>query len=543
MSEDTMSVSTDYPAQASATASSGAAAYRTLWRWHFYAAIFVMPLLVVLAITGTIYCFQPQIEPLLYPGRLVVEPAATPRLSEDALLARATAAMPPGSRVLRASIETDPRRSAEFVFAPPGGDKQSMYLNPYSGTVLGTLSVDHRFMQVDRMIHRKLLLGKPGELVMELAACWTLVMIGTGVALWWPRGSSTVRGSLLPRLALRGRPLLKSLHGALGIWLAVGALAFVLSGLPWSGSWGRQFKAIATQANLASPPDSKAELRSTLPGAEDGQAGSMAHHPMASMATGSSMTMAQSMAMGHTMKMGAMQMDAAQMRSMQSPGEQHADAQDQSEAKADDSMPGMIMDDLPLPQAPWAVGDTKVPQSRAKPLPASLSIERVMAIARSRGVTGDYDVVLPSSPTGVYTVSRFPADPQQERTLHIDRYSGAVLGDIGYPQYGPVSKAVAYGTSLHMGRYFGLANQIVCSTISLGLVAMVVTGCLMWWKRRPARALGAPSRPRGVPPMRAWKAGLVVLGVVFPLMGSTMLVVWAVDRAIFSRASSQRWAS
>src|ERR1700761_5425343 len=166
MSEDTMSVSTNYPAQASATASSGAAAYRTLWRWHFYAAIFVMPLLVVLAITGTIYCFQPQIEPLLYPGRLVVEPAATPRLSEDALLARATAAMPPGSRALRASIDTDPRRSAEFVFAPPGGDKQSVYLNPYNGAMLGTLSVDHRFMQIDRMIHRKLLLGKPGELVM-----------------------------------------------------------------------------------------------------------------------------------------------------------------------------------------------------------------------------------------------------------------------------------------------------------------------------------------------------------------------------------------
>jgi uncharacterized iron-regulated membrane protein len=43
--------------------------------------------------------------------------------------------------------------------------------------------------------------------------------------------------------------------------------------------------------------------------------------------------------------------------------------------------------------------------------------------------------------------------------------------------------------------------------------------------------------------MRAWKAGLVALGIVFPLMGSTMLVVWVMDRAIFSRAGAQRWAS
>lgn len=33
------------------TAASG---YRTLWRWHFYAGLFVMPFLIVLAITGTL---------------------------------------------------------------------------------------------------------------------------------------------------------------------------------------------------------------------------------------------------------------------------------------------------------------------------------------------------------------------------------------------------------------------------------------------------------------------------------------------------------
>jgi len=160
--------------------------YRTLWRWHFYAGLFVMPFLVVLAVTGTLYCFQPQIEPLLYPHRLIVTPQAVPRLSEDTLLAKARAAMPPGSMAITARITPDPQRSAEFMFRLADGEKQSVYLNPYDGSVLGTLSVDHRFMQVDRMIHRKLLLGKPGELLMELVACWTLVMIGTGVALWAP---------------------------------------------------------------------------------------------------------------------------------------------------------------------------------------------------------------------------------------------------------------------------------------------------------------------------------------------------------------------
>jgi len=484
--------------------------YRTLWRWHFYAGLFVMPFLVVLAITGTLYCFQPQIEPLLYPGRLIVAPQAAPRLPEEALLARARAAMPPTALALTAVVANAPERSAEFVFRLADGDKQSVYVNPYTGAVLGTLSVERRFMQVDRMLHRKLLLGKPGELLMELAACWTLVMIGTGVALWWPREKTTARAALLPRFALKGRALWKNLHAVMGVWLALGALAFVLTGLPWTGSWGKQFKALATAANLGAPPGSRGALplRSVMPA-----------------------------------KNGA-QHSATETHADNAAHDEHAEHNGHGAHAANiDSMPGMVMDDLPLPLTPWAVGNTRVPDSRppsaadeasaAHPLP----LGRVVALVASLGVTEGYNIVLPASATGVYTVSYFPDDPKDQRTLYIDQYSGAVLKDIRYADYGAVSKAVSYGTSLHMGRYFGVANQILCAVISMGLAAMAVTGCVMWWKRRPQRSLGAPSRERAAPPMRGWKIGLVLLGIVFPLMGATLLAVWLADRAIFGRVA------
>jgi uncharacterized iron-regulated membrane protein len=488
----------------SPTTSTAHPGYRTLWRWHFYAGIFVMPFLIVLAITGTLYCFQPQIEPLLYRHLMIVEPHAEPRLSEDALLAKARAAMPRDAIAVTAAITGDPRRSTEFVFRLADGDKQSVYLNPYRGEVLGTLSVDRRFMQVDRMLHRKLLLGKPGELLMELAACWTLVMIGTGLALWWPREKATVRSTLLPRFALRGRALWKNIHAVMGIWLALGALAFVLTGLPWSGSWGKQFKALATAANLGAPAGSWGglALRSVLPGRQ-----------LADPTTG----------------------NATNEEANAAPGEHSA------HAASMDSMPGMVMDDLPLPLTPWAVGNAPVPASTSSSASAAthtaqpLPLDRIVALTASLGVTDGYSIVLPTSATGVYTVSYFPADPKDERTLYIDQYSGAVLKDIRYDDYGAVSKAVSYGTSLHMGRYFGVANQILCAAISLGLAAMAVTGFVMWWKRRPQRSLGAPSRERAAPPMRGWKTGLLLVGIVFPLMGATLVAVWLADRMMFGR--------
>jgi uncharacterized iron-regulated membrane protein len=449
-----------------------AARHRLLWRWHFYAGLFVMPLLLVLAITGTLYCFQPQIEPLLYHDRMIVDARAEPRLSQQVLLAKATAAEPPDAVPTTAVINADPRRSVEFLFRLQTGSSESVYLNPYTGELLGRLSVENRLMKQVRNLHRGLMLGKTGEILMELAGCWTLVMIGTGIALWWPRARQ-VGGRFVPRLSsLRGRAWWRELHAVGGAWLAIGALFFVLSGLPWSSTWGKQFKALATSAQLGYPQGAwgKPHVHSAKP---------------------------------------AMDM-------------------------ADPPMAGMKMDDLPLPQTPWAVGATRVPHSAADAMDVTIPLDKVIALAARAGIRDGYDIALPTTADGVYTVSYFPSDPQDERTLHIDRYSGQILSDIAYRDYGRVAKWISYGTSLHMGRYFGVANQILASFISLGLAAMSISGFVMWRKRRPGRAIGAPSRPVPDPPMRAWVGGLTALGIVFPMMGLTMLLVWLSDRALFS---------
>ena len=36
--------------------------YRTIWRWHFYAGIFCIPFVILLALTGAIYLFKPYYE-------------------------------------------------------------------------------------------------------------------------------------------------------------------------------------------------------------------------------------------------------------------------------------------------------------------------------------------------------------------------------------------------------------------------------------------------------------------------------------------------
>ena len=46
--------------------------YNLAWRWHFYAGLFVAPFMVMLALTGTIYLFKPQLDSLMYSSLLNV---------------------------------------------------------------------------------------------------------------------------------------------------------------------------------------------------------------------------------------------------------------------------------------------------------------------------------------------------------------------------------------------------------------------------------------------------------------------------------------
>ena len=46
----------------SATAPRAHGLYRAIWRWHFYAGMFVIPFILLLSVTGAIYLFKPQID-------------------------------------------------------------------------------------------------------------------------------------------------------------------------------------------------------------------------------------------------------------------------------------------------------------------------------------------------------------------------------------------------------------------------------------------------------------------------------------------------
>ncbi len=118
---------------------------------------------------------------------------------------------------------------------------RDVFVSP-QGAVLGSFDTSTRIVEIARSIHGQLLLGKRGSWLVELAACWAIVMVVTGLYLWWPRGRGAA-GVIWPRR----RSLLRDLHAVTGFWVAGFALVLLLTGLPWTDVWGNAFAAVRAE--------------------------------------------------------------------------------------------------------------------------------------------------------------------------------------------------------------------------------------------------------------------------------------------------------
>jgi len=225
--------------------------YNAVWRWHFYAGMFCVPFVLWLAITGSIYAWRPQIEAWLDRPYDSLVPTAT-RATPEAIAAAAVAAAP-GSRLHKYELPQSDRSAVRVLVGTDSGDRR-VYVDPYRLTPLKVVTEDDRPMQIVSRLHGELLAGAWGSYIVEIAACWTLVMILTGLYLWWPRGRKRLAGILYPRLSGGRRLFWRDLHAVTGIWVSLLALFVISTGLPWAKAWGGYFKEIRTVTGTLDGP-------------------------------------------------------------------------------------------------------------------------------------------------------------------------------------------------------------------------------------------------------------------------------------------------
>lgn len=444
--------------------------FRAFWRWHFYASFVVIPIFLMLAVTGLIYLFRFQVEPVLHAELMRIEPPPasvkfTPSLAPQLELVQKQF---PEDKVglVREGRERDDANV--FSLERPDGSTLDVFVNPWQMKVLGSLNPDKTLSGSAVRLHGDLMTGKWGDGLIEVAASWSIVMALTGYYLYFAG-----RSARLKRKAKQvAGATLKNWHATIGLVAGVGLLFMIFTGLPWTGFWGERTQELATNHGTS--------FWSLDPGA----------------VSKPSSTLDESLPHSHAV------------------------------------------------EVPWAQGAKAVPES-GKQAESVADIDTAVVVGEREGLKHPFSIIPPEDEKGVYSVlgDAFH-DPSRERTVHVDQYSGKVRADYGFSDYPLLAKTVSQGIGLHEGRSLGWVSMAISTAFCLAILALCITGPLMWWKRRPATS-GSIGAPRGRMPIKStwWLGtGLMFLGLFLPLFGVTLAAVLLLDQLVLRRVPALRTA-
>ncbi|PVB62646.1 PepSY domain-containing protein [Labrenzia sp. 011] len=228
------------------------ALYRAVWRWHFVAGLLILPFVVILAVTGGIYLFKDEINDAAYSQLRFVTPTDGTRLSPSQITAAALASHP--GRLTAYGPPAAADRSAQVKIVGEDGLQDTLYVDPYDGTVLGSLwdggASGSPAMYVVRKLHSLEYVGWLGNRVIEAVAGWMVLLVGTGIYLWLPRGRQVGTVSIKAKC---GRPWWRDLHAVTGLYTGLFIVFLAMTGLPWSSVWGGKFYDYAYQLGLGMP--------------------------------------------------------------------------------------------------------------------------------------------------------------------------------------------------------------------------------------------------------------------------------------------------
>jgi uncharacterized iron-regulated membrane protein len=174
--------------------------------------------------------------------------------------------------------------------------------------------------------------------------------------------------------------------------------------------------------------------------------------------------------------------------------------------------------------------------------PSDAGVDRVTQAATGAGLSGPVEIVLPAEPGGSYVVKEIDnVVPQRLDQVAVDPATAKVTEELRFADFPLAAKLTRWGIDGHMGRLFGLANQLLLIAIAAGLVFLIVYGYRMWWQRRPTRGFAQPYR-RGAARRAHWAVlvppavAAVAAGVFMPLLGLSLAAFLVIDVLLGLRA-------
>lgn len=205
-------------------------------RWlHLWLGLISGLLVFFLGITGCILAFQREIEDATQEWRFT-EVQAKPLLPPTKLKAIADRQLP-GKHVH--SVTYQAGRSVQVVyFALDPAYFFTVHLSPYTGEVLKVRDMDQDFFRFIINGHYYLWLPQHGgQLVLTSATLIFVVLMISGIILWWPKNKAATKKRFRVKWNAKWRRVNYDLHNVFGFYMTWVAIFIALTGMVMGFQW------------------------------------------------------------------------------------------------------------------------------------------------------------------------------------------------------------------------------------------------------------------------------------------------------------------
>ena len=202
--------------------------------------------LMITCFSGAILVYEKELQQLFHPHRYFTAPAAL-RLPLDSLKSIVEKNVA-GAKVSAIKVFSDPERNTELSFVPKDKDRAAKltekrggqliaFVDPYTGNIADVYNHRESFFYWIMDVHRRMLGGDTGKLVVGICTLFFIFILITGIVLWWPRNKALLKQRLRFKYNAGFKRLNHDYHIVLGFYTSIFLFIFAFTGLAWSFEW------------------------------------------------------------------------------------------------------------------------------------------------------------------------------------------------------------------------------------------------------------------------------------------------------------------
>jgi uncharacterized iron-regulated membrane protein len=191
---------------------------RLIVKIHLMIALIAGVFIVVLALTGSIIAFEPELDRLLHSDLSYVKPGG--RSLSLAEIGVEVSHKYPGEPIVAYLPAQSTDLATEVILS-----RGIVAVNQYSGEILGVRRRGQTFLGFVRALHVRLATGVLGRSIVKWSSVALLLALLSGLYLWWPRKVTRIRGRRWTTL------FWWDLHNAIGVFSLLPLFALTATGV------------------------------------------------------------------------------------------------------------------------------------------------------------------------------------------------------------------------------------------------------------------------------------------------------------------------